>query len=130
MRTRPLLAGLGVLAILLVVTGWFDRPADPEARSPGLTVTLDNGRSMARPGDLITYTTKIRNQNDRLVRLTVAQMLPAALDVLRTSGDGTANQRRVAWKVRLAPGETERFTATTRVVRPREGYSQIGRAHV
>lgn len=130
MRMRSLLIGLAVLAILLVVVGWLDRPGSSGTPrdSPELdrlSVTVDNGHTRAREGDRLTYTTRVRNDDPRGHRLQVTQMLPAALRVISATGDGTVTTREVSWDVLLAPGEERALRAIVEVGASREGFTRL-----
>lgn len=130
MRLRSLLIGLAVLAILLLVVGWLDRPGPAGASRDSpvpdqLAITVDNGHTRAHEGDVLTYTTRVRNDEPHRHQLQVTQMLPAALRVISANGDGQANTREVTWDVTLAPGQERLLRAVMEVGPSREGYRQL-----
>lgn len=132
MRTRSLLPGLGAAVALVLLVGWLDQAGDQPGTAsssrdslPVVGVSIDNDRTSARTGDVLTYRTHVRNHEPTPQRFVVTHMLPSALHVVGTSPAGRTDSRQVSWTVRLAPGRSAEFTTTGRVVEPRSGYDRL-----
>ena len=87
-------------------------------RTPGLTVSVSDGRVAARAGDELTYTVTVRDTGTVAApRLKVTQTMSPGLEFLSASGHGTVAGGRVAWSAGLPVGGTRTFRVVTRVTK-------------
>jgi uncharacterized repeat protein (TIGR01451 family) len=88
------------------------------SRTPGLTVSISDGRVAARAGDKLSYTVSVRNSGPVAVRrFDVTQTLPPGLDLLSASDHGVAGSGRVSWTASLPVHGTRTFLAVARVTK-------------
>jgi uncharacterized repeat protein (TIGR01451 family) len=88
------------------------------SRTPGLTISISDGRVAARAGDRLTYTVSVRNSGTVAVRrLQVTQTLSPGLELLSASDHGAAAGGDVSWTASLPVGGTRTFVAVTRLTR-------------
>lgn len=86
------------------------------ARTPGLTVSVTDGRIAVRAGDELTYTVTVRDTGTVAApRLKVTQTMPPGLEFLSASAHGAVAGGQVAWSAGLPVGGTRTFHVVTRV---------------
>jgi uncharacterized repeat protein (TIGR01451 family) len=87
------------------------------SRTPGLAITISDGRVAARAGDKLTYTVSVRNSGAVAVRrVKVTQTLSPGLEFLSASEHGVAAGGDVSWTATLPVGGKRTFVDVTRVV--------------
>jgi uncharacterized repeat protein (TIGR01451 family) len=88
------------------------------SRTPGLAISISDGRVTARAGDKLTYTVSVRNSGTVAVRrLKVTQTLSPGLEFLSASDRGAAASGDVSWTASLPVGGRRTFVDVTRVTR-------------
>jgi uncharacterized repeat protein (TIGR01451 family) len=93
-------------------------PADASQNSPALSIDVSDGRTTAKPGDVLSYTVNIRNIGSATAPpLEVALTLPPAFKLLSASGDGAQDAGQVKWRVNLQAGRSGAFSVVGRVGR-------------
>ena len=93
-------------------------PAVPSPRTPGLTISVTDGRTAATAGDRLTYTVSVRDTGiAAAAHLKITQTLSPGLEFLSASRNGVATGGQVAWHASLPAGGTETFRVTAQVTR-------------
>jgi uncharacterized repeat protein (TIGR01451 family) len=88
------------------------------SRTPGLTISISDGRVAARAGDELTYTVSVRNSGAIAVRrLKVTQTLSSGLEFISVSDRGVAADGDVSWTASLPVSGKRTFVDITRVTR-------------
>jgi uncharacterized repeat protein (TIGR01451 family) len=92
--------------------------AMPSPRTPGLTISVTDGRAAATAGDRLTYTVSVRDTGIAAApHLKITQTLSPGLEFLSASGNGMAKAGQVAWDASLPAGGTRTFRLTALVTR-------------
>jgi uncharacterized repeat protein (TIGR01451 family) len=90
----------------------------PSSRTPGLTISVTDGRGAATAGDRLTYTVRVRDTGIAAApHLKITQTLSPGLEFLSASGHGVATIGQVAWHASLPAGGTRTFRLTALVTR-------------
>ena len=90
----------------------------PSSRTPGLTISVTDGRGAATAGDRLTYTVRVRDTGIAAApHLKITQTLSPGLEFLSASGHGVATTGQVAWHASLPAGGTRTFRLTALVTR-------------
>jgi uncharacterized repeat protein (TIGR01451 family) len=90
----------------------------PLPRTPGLTISVTDGRAAATAGNRLTYTVSVRDTGIAAAPdLKITQTLSPGLEFLSASGKGVATAGRVAWHASLPAGGTQTFRVTALVTR-------------
>jgi uncharacterized repeat protein (TIGR01451 family) len=90
----------------------------PSPRTPGLTISVTDGRAAATAGNRLTYTVSVRDTGIAAAPdLKITQTLSPGLEFLSASGKGVATAGRVAWHASLPAGGTQTFRVTALVTR-------------
>jgi uncharacterized repeat protein (TIGR01451 family) len=90
----------------------------PSSRTPGLTISVTDGRGAATAGDRLTYTVSVRDTGLAAApHLKITQTLSPGLEFLSASGHGVATAGQVAWHASLPAGGTRTFRLTALVTR-------------
>ncbi|MGH3202574.1 MAG: hypothetical protein ACRDOA_13395 [Streptosporangiaceae bacterium] len=90
----------------------------PSPRTPGLTISVTDGRGAATAGDRLTYTVSVRDIGIAAApHLKITQTLSPGLEFLSASGHGVATAGLVAWHASLPAGGTRTFRLTALVTR-------------
>jgi uncharacterized repeat protein (TIGR01451 family) len=85
---------------------------------PALTISVSDGRTVANPGDQLTYVITVRNGGRaRAPHLKVTQTLSPGLDFLSSAPRAKAERRQVSWPAAIAAGGTQTFRVVARVTR-------------
>jgi uncharacterized repeat protein (TIGR01451 family) len=94
-------------------------PAGARQNSPALSIDVSDGATTAKPGDVLSYTVKIRNIGSASAPpLEVALMLPPAFKLLSASGGGARDAGQVKWRVSLLQaGRSGTFRVVGRIGR-------------
>ena len=93
-------------------------PALPSPRTPGLTISVTDGRAAATAGDRLTYTVSIRDTSITAApHLKITQTLSPGLQLISASGNGVATAGQIAWHASLPAGGTRTFQVTALVTR-------------
>jgi uncharacterized repeat protein (TIGR01451 family) len=118
-RTAPvLLVPLVGVAGLLAVTAAQPAQAEAKAKSPQLSITVDDGRADAKPGDELRYTLTVTNLGgDRVEDLRVTQTVPTGARLRSADRAGRASEGTVAWTVDVAPGRSTTVTTSLTLAR-------------
>jgi uncharacterized repeat protein (TIGR01451 family) len=88
------------------------------SRTPGLTISVTDGRGAAAAGDRLTYTVRVRDTGvEAAPHLKITQTLSPGLKFLSASGNGVATAGLVAWHASLTAGGTRTFRLTALVTR-------------
>ncbi len=91
-------------------------PAVPSPRSPGLSISVTDGRAAATAGDRLTYTVSVRDSGIAAApQLKITQTLSPGLEFVSASGNGVAAAGQVAWHASLPAGGTRTFQVTAQV---------------
>lgn len=124
-RTAPAQAtaalAIGLIAIpTALATGHPVAAHKPQAtrapRTPGLTVSVSDGRVAVRAGDELTYMVTVRDTGTVAApRLKVTQTMSPGLEFLSASDHGVVAGGQVAWSAGLPVGGTRTFRVVTRV---------------
>ena len=86
--------------------------------APALTISVSDGRTVADPGDQLTYVITVRNGGRASApHLEVTQTLSPGLDFLSSSPSAKAVRRRVTWPAAIAAGGMQIFRVVARVTR-------------
>jgi uncharacterized repeat protein (TIGR01451 family) len=100
-------------------------PSKPK-QSFALRIGIDNGRTDVRPGDRLTYITKISNTGTaKSPDLLLTQTLVPGLKLISSTPKGTASGGQVSWKKTLPAGRTEQFGVTVEVGRLSEQLQRL-----
>ncbi|MGA2827748.1 MAG: hypothetical protein ABSF03_16745 [Streptosporangiaceae bacterium] len=107
----PLLAVAGPLALFLPpATGAHAVALSAVARTPALTISVADGRHTVKPGDLLSYTVRIRDTGTAgAPGLDIVQTLPPGMTLTSVSPKGAAHDGHVTWQVNLAAGGEDTF---------------------
>jgi uncharacterized repeat protein (TIGR01451 family) len=90
----------------------------PLPRTPGLTISVTDGRGAATAGDRLTYTVRVRDTGMAAApHLKITQTLSPGLKFLSASGHGVATAGLVAWHASLPAGGIRTFRLTALVTR-------------
>jgi uncharacterized repeat protein (TIGR01451 family) len=117
----PSQAGVVLVAGMIAVPGVGG--THPAARvrppaGPALTISVSDGRTVANPGDQLTYVITVRNGGRaRAPHLKVTQTLSPGLDFLSSAPRAKAERRQVSWPAAIAAGGTQTFRVVARVTR-------------
>jgi uncharacterized repeat protein (TIGR01451 family) len=85
---------------------------------PGLSISVTDGRTAAKPGDQLTYLVSVKDIGTLSApHLKVTQTLPAGLKFLSASRHGVAAGGQVAWLTGIQAGGAETFRVVTQVTR-------------
>jgi uncharacterized repeat protein (TIGR01451 family) len=122
-RTAPAQAtaalAIGLIAIPAAMTSGHPVASHKQVRppqTPGLTVSVSDGRVAARAGDELTYTVTVRDTGTVAApHLTVTQTMSPGLKFLSASDHGAVAGGQVAWTAGLPVGGTRTFRVVTRV---------------
>lgn len=96
------------------------------AAGPALTISVSDGRTVADPGDQLTYVVTVRNSGPAgAPRLEVTQTLSPGLDFLSSSPRAVAAGGKVTWPAAIAAGGTQTFRVVARVTRPPAGQLRL-----
>jgi len=110
-----LLTGLLMLPVALIPG--HDGPARASG-TPGLAISVADGQLSVRPGQVLTYTARLRDTGTAAIAgLQVTQTLSAGLKVIGASDNGVRKARLVAWSTALPAGGTRTFQVTARVTK-------------
>jgi uncharacterized repeat protein (TIGR01451 family) len=91
-------------------------PAVPPPRTPGLTISVTDGRAAAMAGDRLTYTVSVRDTGIAAApQLKITQTLSPGLEFVSASGNGVATAGQVAWHASLPAGGGQTFRVTAQV---------------
>jgi uncharacterized repeat protein (TIGR01451 family) len=83
-----------------------------------LRIGIDDGHSVVRPGDRLTYITSISNTGQQKTPdLLLSQTLVPGLKLVSSTPKGTVSGGRITWKSALPSGKTDRFSVTVQVGR-------------
>ena len=112
---------VGLMAIpVAAATGHpvASRTARAMPRTPGLTISVTDGRDAATAGDRLTYTVRVRDTGIAAAsHLKITQTWSPGLEFLSASGHGVATTGQVAWRASLPAGGTRTFRLTALVTR-------------
>jgi uncharacterized repeat protein (TIGR01451 family) len=90
------------------------RPAN--AAAPALSISVTDGRRTVQPGDLITYTIKIRNIGvTNAPGLKIVQTLPPGMKLISATGHAGSRPGQLTWQVSLRARHTDTFQVVGRV---------------
>jgi uncharacterized repeat protein (TIGR01451 family) len=121
-RSRHLRSAVA-LSFIALPLGMVMTPAAaasaPKPKQPfALRIGIDDGRTTVRPGDRLTYTTKISNTGrERTPGLVLTQTLVPGLKLVSSTPEGTVSAGQIIWKSTLPAGKTDQFSATVQVGR-------------
>jgi len=117
----PSQAGVVLVAGMIAVPGVGGTHPAARARppaGPALTISVSDGRTVANPGDQLTYVITVRNGGRaRAPHLKVTQTLSPGLDFLSSTPRAKAERRQVTWPAAIAAGRTQTFRVVARVTR-------------
>lgn len=128
-RAVALTAGIVVVPVLMgaghPATGAGHRAASPGApatraapRVPELAVTVSDGRTTARAGEVLSYLVTVRDTGAVAApHLTVTQTVSPGLRFLSASDGGVEKGGRVSWPAGLAAGGSRTFRLVAQVVK-------------
>ena len=92
--------------------------AVPSPPTPGLTISVTDGRAAATAGARLTYTVSVRDTGvAAATHLKITQTMSPGLEFLSASGNGAATAGQVAWQASLPAGGTQTFRVTALVTR-------------
>ncbi len=85
-------------------------PQAVASASPGLSISVTDGRKTVRPGDRVSYTVKLHNIGTTTAPgLVVVQTLPAGLTLVSATPHAVTRAGQVRWKISLPPGRARTF---------------------
>jgi uncharacterized repeat protein (TIGR01451 family) len=128
-RAVALTAGIVVVPVLMgaghPATGAGHQAASPGApatraapRVPELAVTVSDGRTTARAGEVLSYLVTVRDTGAVAApHLTVTQTVSPGLHFLSASDGGVETGGRVSWPAGLAAGGSRMFRLVAQVVK-------------
>src|ERR1700722_2843371 len=128
-RAVALTAGIVVVPVLMgagpPATGAARQAASPGAtaaraapRVPELAVTVSDGRTTARAGEVLSYLVTVRDTGAVAApHLTVTQTMSPGLRFLSASDGGVETGGRVSWPAGLAAGGSRTFRLVAQVVK-------------
>jgi uncharacterized repeat protein (TIGR01451 family) len=128
-RAVALTAGIVVVPVLMgaghPATGAAHQAASPGAsatraapRVPELAVTVSDGRTTARAGEVLSYLVTVRDTGAVAApHLTVTQTVSPGLRFISASDGGVETGGRVSWPAGLAAGGSRTFRLVAQVVK-------------
>ncbi|GAA0386005.1 hypothetical protein Acor_26560 [Acrocarpospora corrugata] len=96
------------------------QPSGPPSPKPepsfALNIAIDNGQTVVRQGDRLTYTTEITNSGAvGSPALWISQNMVPGLRLLSSTPEAEVSSERLEWSRSLAAGEKARFSSTVEV---------------
>lgn len=86
------------------------------ASGPQLSITVDNGRTPAEPGEVLNYVLTLTNLgSDDVKGLWVTQSVPSGLTLVKADSGGRVKSGNVGWKVDLKAAAAATFHVTMKV---------------
>lgn len=83
---------------------------------PQLSITVDNGRTSAQPGEVLDYVLTLTNLGSADIKgLRVTQSVPSGLALVKADGGGRAKGGNVGWDVDLRAAKVAIFHITMKV---------------
>ena len=112
------LSGQGAMAGTTPGSTGTPRPAHPVPTPavPGLSISVSDGRTAAKAGDLLTYVVHVRDGGTAAApHLKITQSLSAGLAFVSASSHGVAKAGKVAWDASIPAGRAQTFSVVARV---------------
>ena len=112
------LPGQGAMAGTTPGSTGTPRPAHPAPTPavPGLSISVSDGRTAAKAGDLLTYVVHVRDGGTAAApHLKITQTLSPGLAFVSASSHGVATAGKVAWDASIPAGRAQTFSVVARV---------------
>jgi uncharacterized repeat protein (TIGR01451 family) len=114
------LPGQGAMAGTTPGSTGTPRPAHPAPSPavPELSISVSDGRTAAKAGDLLTYVVHVRDGGTAAAPyLKITQTLSTGLAFVSASSHGRATAGQVAWVASIPAGRAQTFSVVARVTR-------------
>jgi uncharacterized repeat protein (TIGR01451 family) len=93
---------------------------------PGLTISITDGRTQARPGDRLSYTVHVRDDGSAAARnLRITLTLPSYLRFISAGQRARVTDGQVSWRSSLGPGQVAAFRMRALLARTPPGIARL-----
>jgi uncharacterized repeat protein (TIGR01451 family) len=117
------------LAVVFAAAPYGTAPAHAGTKPKqtyALRIGIDNGRTSVRPGDRLTYVTKVSNTGAaKTPDLLLSQTLVPGLKLISSAPKGVLSADRITWNRALPTGGTGQFSVTVEVGRLARGQQRL-----